>query len=68
MSMRNYRLAVIGCALSWFLLGMHAPLVHELTAHGRLPATPILIAVGVVAALALAGLVALLRAPSRGTR
>ena len=66
MSTRAYRLTVIGCMLTWFVLGMHAPLVHELTEHGRVPRPPVLVAVTLLAAGALAALWSLLRAPRRG--
>jgi hypothetical protein len=36
--MRYYRLAVIGSALSWFMLGLDLPVLHQLTHHGQPPA------------------------------
>jgi hypothetical protein len=66
MSTRSYRLAVVGCVLSWFLLGVHAPVLHEITSHGRAPRAPVLAAVALLAGGALAGLWLLLRAPRRG--
>ena len=59
-----YRLTVIGCALAWFLVGLHLPALHQMTHHGAPPAWPV---VAVVAALALGAIVALwtlLRAPA----
>jgi hypothetical protein len=44
MSTRSYRLLVVGCVLSWFLLGMHAPIVHQVAEHGRVPGTPVVAA------------------------
>jgi uncharacterized membrane protein YuzA (DUF378 family) len=66
MSTRSYRLVVVVCALSWFLLGLHFPIVHEITRHGRVPETSVLVAVSLVAACAVAMLWILLRAPRRG--
>ena len=63
MSTRTYRLAIVGCALSWFLLGMHVPLLHQVVGHGRTPGTPVLVAVAGVAVAALAVLLLLLRTP-----
>ncbi|MFL5575680.1 MAG: hypothetical protein ACJ79S_06930 [Gemmatimonadaceae bacterium] len=65
MPMRYYRLTVVGCALSWFLVGLHMPALHQMTHHGRAPHWPVLAAVSFVALVAVAGLVALLRAPGR---
>ena len=63
MSTRSYRLVIVGCMLSWFLLGMHAPVVHQITEHGRHPGAHLLVPVALLAAGALAGLWALLRSP-----
>jgi hypothetical protein len=60
-----YRLTVIGCALAWFLLGAHLPILHEITHHGRTPSWTVLVAVAGVALAALLGVVLLLRAPDR---
>ena len=67
MSTRSYRLVVLGCMLSWFLLGLHAPIVHQLTSHQHAPHTSVLAAVAVLALCALAGSWALLRAPGPQT-
>jgi hypothetical protein len=66
MSTRSYRFLVVGCMLAWFLLGMHAPIVHQVVEHGRVPRTPVVLAVALLAAAALGGLWALLRVPRRG--
>ena len=63
---RYYRLTVVGCALAWFLLGFHVPALHQMTHHGRALSWTALVATAVVALLAVAGLLALLRAPRRG--
>jgi hypothetical protein len=60
-----YRLTVIGCALAWFLLGAHVPVLHEFTRHGRTPSMTVLIAVAGVTLVALAAVVLLLRASDR---
>ena len=65
MPTRYYRLTVVGCALSWFLVGLHVPALHQMTHHGRTPPWTVLAAVSCVALLAVAGLVVLLRAPTR---
>jgi hypothetical protein len=59
-----YRLTVIGCALAWFLLGAHLPVLHEITHHGRSPSVSVLVAVMGVTIAAIAGVVLLLRAPA----
>ncbi|GJG85223.1 hypothetical protein tb265_04040 [Gemmatimonadetes bacterium T265] len=51
--------------LSWFLLGLHAPILHAATAHARAPRPSVLVAVAFLTAAALAGLWVLLRAPRR---
>jgi hypothetical protein len=68
MSARYYRLTVIVCALSWFLVGMHVPALHEITEHGRAPAPGLAFALVVLAVSALAGLWLLLRAPAAARR
>jgi hypothetical protein len=65
MSSRHYRLTVIGCALAWFLLGAHLPVLHQVTHHGRSPSWTAVLAVVAVMLAALAGVVVLLRAPNR---
>jgi hypothetical protein len=60
-----YRLTVIGCALAWFLLGAHLPIVHQLTHHGHTPSWTVLVAVAGLTLAALAGMVLLLRVPTR---
>ncbi len=59
----NYRLTVIGCALAWFLVGLHIPSLHRMTHDGQSPhwgvvAITLLLGVGAVA-----GLWVLLRSP-----
>ncbi|HSA55732.1 MAG TPA: hypothetical protein VLE53_08505 [Gemmatimonadaceae bacterium] len=64
MTTRQYRLTVIGSALSWLLLGLHLPTLHELTDHQAMPPTSVLVATAVLAVLSAAGLWALLRMPA----
>jgi hypothetical protein len=64
---RYYRPIVVGCALSWFLLGLHLPTLHELAHHRAAPHWTVLAMVAFLALMAVAALWALLRAPSRGT-
>ena len=61
MTTTQYRSTVIFSAFIWFLLGLHAPIVHEVREHGRWPSTGVTLAVLGVMLLALASLVQLLR-------
>jgi uncharacterized membrane protein YqjE len=63
MSTPSYRLTVVACALSWFLVGLHAPIVHEVTHHGRIPRWSVLAVVALLVLAAVAALWALLRTP-----
>lgn len=64
MSTNIYRLTVIASATAWFLLGLHAPIVHHITEHGRSPSAGLTAALILVTFFALGGLVTLLRARS----
>lgn len=59
----QYRLAVIVCVVSWLLVGLHAPVLHELTdpTHDPRPSTVLLL--GVFVLFGIAALWSLLRAP-----
>ena len=59
-----YRLTVVGCALCWFMVGLHFPILHQMTHHGRSVGWPILALVALIVLLAIAGLWALLRMPT----
>lgn len=61
MRTRAYRLTVIGCALSWFLVGLHVPALHEMTHAGHAAEWDVLVATLSLAGAALAALWALLR-------
>jgi hypothetical protein len=65
MSTSSFRLTAVACALSWLLVGMHTPIVHQITHHGRTRSAPVLIAVAAVLTIAVATLSALLRAAPR---
>jgi hypothetical protein len=68
MSTSSFRLTTVVCSLSWLLVGMHTPIVHQITHHGRVPSVPLLIAAVLVLAVAMATLGMLLRfAPRAGT-
>lgn len=67
MSTSYYRLTVVACALSWFLVGLHLPALHEMTHHGGAPHWSVLAIVSLLAAVAVSGLWILLRAPLRRT-
>jgi hypothetical protein len=67
-STRNYRLTVVGCALAWFLVGLHIPSLHGMTHDGQTPhwgvvAITLLLGIGAVA-----GLWALLRSPDKWSK
>lgn len=62
MSTRSFRLTTVACAASWLLVGMHFPIVHEITGHGRTPSAGVMVAVAVVVLAAIGTLWALLRA------
>jgi hypothetical protein len=61
MSVRSYRLTLVICALAWFMVGMHAPLIHAWTSHGHAPDATVLIATSLLAITAVVALVMLLR-------
>ncbi len=64
MTMRFYRLTLIGCALSWFMVGLHVPVLHELTHPGHAIAWPPVVATLLLLASGIATLWMLLRATS----
>jgi hypothetical protein len=64
MSTRNYRITVLGCALAWFLVGLHLPGLHGAVEHGQAPHTGVVVATLLLAVAAVAGLWALLRPPA----
>lgn len=59
-----YRLAVLGCALSWLLVGLHLPAVHQMTHHGEALPWSVMVIVSLIAVVAVGVLWTLLRAPS----
>jgi len=61
MSERKYQYTVLASALAWFLLGLHAPMVHQITHHHRMPDTTVLIVMGVLAVAGVVSVLALLR-------
>lgn len=66
MSTRQYRLTVIGSALSWLLLGLHLPTLHEITDHFTAPPMSVIVVIALLAVLSAVGLWALLRVPVGG--
>lgn len=62
MSTPLYRLTVVACALAWFLVGLHAPMFHEITEHGRVPRTSILVILALLVVIASGSVWTLLRA------
>jgi len=68
MPTRSYRLTVVGCALAWFLVGLHLPTLHELRHDGFAPHWTVLAMLALLGVVAVAALRALLRAPARWTK
>jgi len=68
MPTRSYRLTVVGCALAWFLVGLHLPTLHELRHDGFAPHWTVLAMLAFLAVVAVAALRALLRAPAQWTK
>ena len=66
MPTRFYRLTVVGCALSWFLVGLHLPALHAMTHHGHAPRWTVLAVVALLGLVAVAALWRLLRTPVSG--
>ena len=61
---RTYTLLVLACALSWLLVGLHVPALHDLS-HSDAPRRWLPLALlGVFLVLAVADTWALLRAPA----
>ena len=68
MQLRNYRVTVVGCALSWLLVGLHLPTLHEVLDHGYSPEPTVLVMTLLLAAAGVAFVWALLRAPASSER
>lgn len=62
-----YRLLVIGCALSWLMLGLHVRALHVLTHPGHPISWLVLSLTALFGIVGIACLALLLRAPSRGS-
>lgn len=63
--MRNQRLTVVACVLSWFLVGLHLPALHEMTHHGQAPQWTVIAIVLLLALAAVATTWMLLCPPPR---
>jgi hypothetical protein len=61
MQVHRYRALVVASILSWFLLGLHFPIVHEISGHGRIPHWPVLVAVATLTLLSAGTLWKLIR-------
>jgi cytochrome bd-type quinol oxidase subunit 2 len=61
MTERAYRSTVLVSALVWFLLGLHAPMVHQITHHHRMPDTTVLVVMAVLIVAGVVSVLALLR-------
>jgi uncharacterized membrane protein YeaQ/YmgE (transglycosylase-associated protein family) len=65
--MRFYRTWVLACVAAWFLVGLHVPVMHEVTHHGQALPASVLGAVVLLVLVGIAGLWRLLRAPAPGS-
>ena len=63
MSRKSYTVTVLGCALSWLLVGLHAPVLHELSHAGMSPRWGLLGLTVLLAVLAVSVTWLLLRRP-----
>jgi hypothetical protein len=62
MSIRAYRLTLLICATAWFMVGLHAPLLHAWSSHGHVPDATVLVVTSLLAITAVVALVILFRA------
>ena len=67
MTERSYRWTVLASAVVWFLLGLHAPMLHQITHHNRMPDTTVLIVMAVLAVAGVVSVLALLRGGRGGS-
>jgi hypothetical protein len=67
MSERSYQTTVLASALVWFLLGLHAPMLHQLTHHNRMPDRTVLIVMAVLSVAGVVSVLALLRGGRGGS-
>jgi hypothetical protein len=66
MTVRFYRSILIGSSLAWFLVGLHVPMLHQMSFHGHTPPHwGVAIATAILVLAGAAGLIALLRARSQ---
>lgn len=65
MNTRKYQLVVIGTAVSSFFVGMHVPMLHDMTHVNHSPRWAILGFTTMLAVAAIAGMWTLLRTPRR---
>ena len=68
MSTAYYRATVMGCAISWLMLGLHLPALHALTHPGQTIAWTVLSLTALNGIVAIACLWVLLRAPASASR
>ena len=67
MTRQSYRITVVVCAVSWLMVGLHAPGIrHQLTHHGFDAGSVGLLATVFLTVLGVATLAALLRAAPGG--
>ncbi len=66
MSRWRFRLTVLLCALSWLLVGLHLPALHQMTSHGHGPSETVLAIVSLLFVVGVGSLWIILRDPRPG--
>ncbi len=61
--MRYYRATVVLSALSWLMVGMHLPMLHDMTHEGRSTRWDVLAVTALLTVVGIVGVILLLRAP-----
>lgn len=60
----SYRLTVVGCALSWLLVGFHLPALHQMMHHDRQLPWTVLAGVALLTVIGVGSIWLLVRAPA----
>lgn len=66
MSRLRFRLTVLLCALSWLLVGLHLPALHEMTSHGHALSWTVLAIMSLLFLVGIGSLWIILRDPRPG--
>jgi hypothetical protein len=62
--MRFYRTTLLVSTISWLMIGMHLPALHQLTHHGGEASVAVVTAMVILATIGIVGLSMLLRVPA----